>query len=154
MGTLLAGEVSCTEETVGWPCSPQPMSAAQGHYHHQKITAICSRLPKFSCTRSAPHQFWAPSRAVPQGSVPEAVPGLWMCQDPTHRMGDLAAARSLLLSHQPFCRRRSNAERKGSDLDASQKLKFSLVEESKSNTRHRVMLFTQEKWFGGEALKR
>lgn len=36
-----------------------------------------------------------------------------------------ATARSLLFSHHPSHRSRSNAERKGSSLDASQKLKFS-----------------------------
>ena len=114
---------------MGWLCSPQLSRAAQGGYHHQKITTTCFKLPVFSPALHHHLQLGAPRRDLLWRSVPGALPGLQMCQDrpkPRDR-GDSAAARSLLLSHHPCCRRRSNAEQKGSDLDASQKLKFSLV---------------------------
>ena len=41
----LSGEVLCVGEGTGRPCSPQLSSAAQGSYHHRKITTICFKLP-------------------------------------------------------------------------------------------------------------
>lgn len=103
--------------------SAQISSAAQGSCHHQKQKPSAlshSKSPLLSptpCQHLQPWPLSGMSRGVhARGTTwAVAVPGQ------TQR-----SARSLLFSHHPFCRSRSNAERKGSNLDASQKLKFSL----------------------------
>lgn len=102
-GTLLSRKVLC----MVW-------GAAQGTVPSE-TTSTCFKSLKVSLAQPSlcnlgPHQGCA--RGIPWAV---AVPGQTQ-----------PAGRSLLLSHHPFCRSRSNAERKGSNLDASQKLKFSL----------------------------